>query len=46
MLSIPQDVVENLELEVVRTVVVTYADERKEERPIAAPVYLKHGERI
>lgn len=46
MLSIPQDVVEKLELEILRTVVVIYADERKEERPVAAPVYLKIGDRF
>ena len=32
MLALPQDVVEELGLEILRTVVVTYADERKEER--------------
>lgn len=45
MLSIPQDVIEKLELEIVRKVVVTYADERKEERPVAAPIYIKIGDR-
>lgn len=30
MLSIPQDVIEKLELEIVRKVVFTYADERDE----------------
>ena len=33
--SLPQNVVERLGLEQQRTVVVTYADERKEERPLA-----------
>ena len=46
MLLIPQDVVEKLGLEIVRKVIVTYADERKEERPVAAPVYIKIGERF
>jgi clan AA aspartic protease len=46
MLLIPQDVVEKLGLQIVRKVIVTYADERKEERPVAAPVYLKIGERF
>ena len=38
MLFLPQDVVEELGLRVLRKVVVTYADERKEERPVAGPV--------
>lgn len=46
MLSIPQDVIEKLELEIVRKVVVTYADERKEERTVAAPIYIKIGDRF
>jgi len=46
MLFIPPNVVEKLELEILRTVAVTYADERKEEKPIAAPVYLKTEDRF
>ena len=38
MLVLPQNVVERLGLATRRTAVVTYADERKEERPIAGPV--------
>ena len=40
MLALPQDVTEKLGLKPVRKAVVTYADERKEERRIVAPVYL------
>ena len=40
MLALPQDVVEKLGLEQARTIVVTYADERREERPVVAPVLL------
>ncbi len=46
MLSTPQDVVEKLGLKIIRTVVVTYADERKEERQVAAPIYIKIGDRF
>lgn len=46
MLALPQDVVEELGLEVFRTVVVTYADERKEERPVAGTVTIKIGKRF
>ena len=38
MLVLPQDVIEELGLKILRTVVVTYADERKEERPVAGTV--------
>ena len=38
MLMLPQNVVERLGLDTRRTVIVTYADERKEERPVAGPV--------
>ena len=38
MLVLPRDVVEELGLEPLRTALVTYADERKEERPVAGPV--------
>lgn len=46
MLMIPQDVVEELALKIARTVVVTYANEEKEERPIAGPVTIKIGKRF
>lgn len=46
MLVIPQDVVEELALKIARTVVVTYANEEKEERPIAGPVTIKIGKRF
>lgn len=46
MLSLPQDVVENLGLKILRTVIVTYADERKEERPVAGTVTIKIGNRF
>jgi predicted aspartyl protease len=46
MLSLPQDVVEHVGLKIRRTVVVTYTDERKEERPVAGPVTVKIGERF
>ena len=36
-LVLPQNVVERLGVESFRTVVVTYADERKDERPVAGP---------
>jgi len=38
MLMLPQDVVDVLGLLTDRTVIVAYADERKEERPVAGPV--------
>jgi len=47
MLVLPQNVVERLGLEQQRTVVVvTYADERKEERPLAGPVTVRIGNRF
>ena len=46
MLAIPQDVVEKLGLKILRKVVVTYADERKEERPVAGTVTIKIGNRF
>ncbi|MEW5767699.1 MAG: retroviral-like aspartic protease family protein [bacterium] len=46
MLSLPQDVVENLNLKILRKVVVIYADERKEERPVAGTVTIKIGNRF
>ena len=41
MLMLPQNVVERLGLNVRRTVIVTYADERREERPVAGPVTVR-----
>ena len=41
MLMLPQNVVERLGLNIRRTVIVTCADERKEERPVAGPVTVK-----
>ena len=35
---LPQNVVERLGVRTRRTAIVTYADERKEERPIAGPL--------
>ena len=46
MLILPQDVVEELGLKILRTVVVTYADERKEERPVAGTVTVIIGKRF
>jgi len=46
MLVLPQDVVEKLGLNILRTVIVTYADERKEERPVAGTVTIKIGDRF
>ncbi len=45
MLVLPQNLVERLGLEKQRTVVVTVADERKEERPLAGPVTVRIGNR-
>lgn len=45
MLMLPQDVVEKLGLENQRRVVVSYADERKEERAVAGAVTIKIGDR-
>lgn len=41
MLMLPQNIVERLGLEVQRTAIVTYADDRREERPIAGPVTIE-----
>lgn len=46
MLSLPQDVVEELGLKMLRTVIVTYADERREERLVAGTVTVKIGKRF
>lgn len=43
---LPQNVVEGLGVATRRTVVVTYADSRKEERPVAGPVTVKIGSRF
>ena len=45
MLILPQEVVERLGLKVSRKVIVTYADERKDERDVAGVVIIKIGER-
>ncbi|MFH1859960.1 MAG: aspartyl protease family protein [bacterium] len=45
MLMLPQDLVEVLGLESIRKAVVTYADERKEEREIAGPLTVRIGNR-
>ncbi|MBI4531195.1 MAG: retroviral-like aspartic protease family protein [Candidatus Latescibacteria bacterium] len=45
MLSLPQDVVEKLGLKILRRAIVVYADERKEERPVAGTVTIRIGER-
>jgi clan AA aspartic protease len=46
MLVLPQDLVEALGLHEVGKAIVTYADERKEERPIAGIVTVKVGNRL
>ncbi|NOT53454.1 MAG: clan AA aspartic protease [Deltaproteobacteria bacterium] len=46
MLVLPQDLVETLGLTKVGTVIVIYADERKEERPLAGIVTVKVGKRL
>lgn len=45
-LVLPQNVVERLGLATQRTVIVTRADERKEERPVAGPVTVRIGARF
>lgn len=45
MLVLPQDMVEALGLRELRKAVVTYADERKEERPVAGIVTARVGNR-
>lgn len=46
MISVlPQNIVERLGIAIYRTVVVTYADERTEDRPVAGPVTMKIGNR-
>lgn len=46
MLVLPQEVVEKLGLRSRRTVIVSYADERKEERSVAGPVTIQIGDRF
>ena len=41
MLVLPQNVVDRLGLDSIRTAIVTYADERREERPVAGPVAIE-----
>lgn len=45
MLMLPQDVVEKLGLPIIRTAVVCYADDRREERKIAGGLYFNIGDR-
>ncbi len=46
MLVLPQNVVERLGLETRRTVIISYADERKEERHVAGPLTIHMGNRF
>jgi predicted aspartyl protease len=46
MLVLPRNVVERLGLRTQRTVIVPYADERKEERPVAGPLTITIGDRF
>ena len=46
MLVLPENVVSRLGLRTRRRVVVTYADERKETRPVAGPVTVQIGNRF
>ena len=46
MLVLPEDVVGRLGLRTRRKVVVTYADERRELRPVAGPVTVQIGDRF
>ena len=45
MLMLPQNVVERLGLPIHDTVIVSYADERKEERQVAGPLRIRIGNR-
>ena len=45
MLVLPQDIVDALKLKKIRKTVVTYADERKEERDVYAGVFLNIDQR-
>ncbi len=44
-LVLPQDLVEELGLDILRKAVVEYADKRTEERPVAGPVTIQIGKR-
>ena len=46
MLVLPENVVGRLGLDTQREVIVTYADERKETRPVAGPVTIHIGNRF
>lgn len=46
MLMLPEDLVERLGLAAGQTVIVSYVDERSEERPVAGPVTVKIGDRM
>lgn len=46
MLSLPQDIVDKLGLRRRRTVIVSYADERKEERAVAGPLTIEISSRF
>ena len=46
MLVLPENVVSRLGLDTQREVIVTYADERKETRPVAGPVTIHIGNRF
>ena len=46
MLVLPENVVTRLGIETQRKVVVTYADDRKETRPVAGPVMVRIGNRF
>lgn len=45
MLMLPQDLVEALGLTIIKTVIVRYADERKEERSVAGVLSIQIGDR-
>ena len=45
MLMLPQDLVEELGLTIIKTVIVRYADERKEERSVAGALSIQIGNR-
>lgn len=45
MVVLPQDLVERLGLRVLRKAVVTYADERRDERPVAGPLTVRIEDR-
>lgn len=46
MLTLPENVVERLGLEPLRTAIVTYVDERREERQVAGPVAIEVCDRF